>query len=179
MKSTSRPDILMSSYTGLPPAGATQPVLLILGSYPSLKSLQHQEYYGNPHNQFWMIMETVLGVSASLPYQKRLEGLSSHGILLWDVLFSCIRKGSSDNTIQKPVPNDIKGLLKEYPTIRCIALNGVTGAGKFFHTFFSDLLSESTITVTVLPSTSPAFAGMSLSEKVTKWKIIRKYICQS
>lgn len=121
-------------------------------------------------------MEMVLGVPVSLPYQKRIEGLSLHGILLWDVLSSCIREGSSDSTIQKPVPNDIKGLLMVHPTIRCIALNGVTGAGKYFQTFFPDLLSKNDITVRILPSTSPAFAKMSLAEKTEKWRVILHFI---
>jgi len=161
---------------GLSPVGEREPIILILGSFPSQKSLSRQEYYGNPKNQFWLIIEMILGIPIVLPYKKRLDILSSRGILLWDVLFSCTREGSSDSTIQEPIPNDIRGLLELHPSIRCIVLNGVTGAGKYFQAFFPDIISAGIVTVCVLPSTSPAYAGMPVLEKAEKWKAIIRFL---
>ena len=81
---------------GLFPVNGRDPVLLILGSYPSVQSLARNEYYGNPQNQFWKIMEILFGIDHTLPYISRTAHLTKQRIALWDVLFSCSRNGSAD-----------------------------------------------------------------------------------
>nr|WP_254059071.1 DNA-deoxyinosine glycosylase [Methanogenium sp. MK-MG] len=111
-----------------------------------------------------------------MPYQDRLNFLTDHGIAIWDVLESCSRKGSSDSSIGDTTPNDIRRFLAEHPSIRCIALNGKTGAGHWFKRYYSDLTEpkneETDLVILQLPSTSPAYAGMSLEEKAEMWREI-------
>ena len=151
---------------GLAPIAGRDPEILILGSYPSRQSLAKSEYYGNPQNQFWKIVEFLFGIDRSLPYTVRSSLLMEHRIALWDVLFSCARYGSADTAIRDPIPNDIRGFLVGHPTIRCIVLNGNT-AGRYYARMNISLPS------TVLPSTSPAYARMTIAEKVQQWACIR------
>lgn len=151
---------------GLAPIVGRDPEILILGSYPSSQSLAKKEYYGNPKNQFWKIIDLLFGISCTLPYVERTSMLTGHRIALWDVLATCTRDGSADATIRDPVPNDIRGFLLKHPTVRFIALNGRT-AGMYFHHV------NTGIPFVVLPSTSPAYARMTLEEKVKKWERIR------
>lgn len=148
---------------GLAPVTSSDPAVLILGSYPSLQSLAKREYYGNPHNQFWTIMERIFGIDRSLPYAVRTARLIGHRVALWDVLATCARKGSSDATIRDTVPNDIPGFLKSHPSVRSILLNGTT-AGRFF------ARDACPVPAVVLPSTSPANARRSLDEKTRIWQ---------
>ncbi|HVP97517.1 DNA-deoxyinosine glycosylase [Methanoregula sp.] len=147
---------------GLSPVTGRDPEVLILGSFPSRMSLEKGEYYGNPKNQFWKIMEQLFGIDPDLPYAARTALLAEHRIALWDVLCSCRREGSMDTAIRDPVPNDIRGFIAAHPTIRCIALNGGT-AGRYFNRLNPGLPGL------VLPSTSPAYAGMPLAEKIRHW----------
>lgn len=148
--------------SGLLPVTGSDPVVLILGSYPSVQSLAKGEYYGNPHNRFWEIMENLFGIDRTLPYETRTARLINHRIALWDVLASCSREGSADATIRDTVPNDIAGFLSGHPSVRCIALNGQT-AGRFFS------LKTCPVPAVLLPSTSPANARLTLEEKARIW----------
>jgi len=151
---------------GLAPIAGTDPEILILGSYPSILSLEKSEYYGNPQNQFWKIMELLLGIDHTMPYTVRTSLLKERRIALWDVLCACTREGSADTAIRDPVPNDIRGFVSARPTIRCIALNGKI-AGLYFKRMIPGLPG------TILPSTSPAYARMSLTQKAQHWACIR------
>jgi len=155
-------------YAGLPPVAGENPAVLILGSFPSALSLEKQEFYGNPRNRFWAIMETIFGIPASLPYPERIICLSEHHVALWDVIRSCERPGSADSRIRQPVPNDIAGFVGAHPTIRCIALNGYA-AGSLYHR----LAEVPGLTAITLPSTSPANARVSFEKKVRVWTRIR------
>jgi len=151
---------------GLAPVAGRDPEILVLGSYPSRQSLAKNEYYGNPNNQFWKIIELLFGIDHALPYPARITMLKKHRIALWDVLAACTRDGSADSAIRDPVHNDIRGFLAAHPTIRSIVLNGST-AGKYF------LCVNPDIPFVILPSTSPAHARMTLEEKAQKWTCIR------
>jgi len=153
---------------GLPPVSGPRPRVLVLGSFPSVLSLAHAEYYGNPKNRFWAVMEELFAIQAALPYPERSRRLTQEGIALWDVVSSCSRPGSADSRIRNPVPNDIGGFIHAYPSIRLIALNGST-AGRLCHRFV-ELPGIPSVT---LPSTSPAHAAVTFAEKVRKWEIIR------
>jgi TDG/mug DNA glycosylase family protein len=142
-----------------------QPRVIILGSFPSVLSLERQEYYGNPRNRFWAVMEEIFSVPASLPYPDRSALLVDRGVALWDVVRSCERPGSADSRIKNPVPNDLAGFFSGHPTLRLVALNGGT-AGRLYHRL-AEVPGLASVT---LPSTSPAYAAMPFEEKVRKWR---------
>jgi TDG/mug DNA glycosylase family protein len=152
---------------GLAPVTGSVPRVLILGSFPSVLSLEKQEYYGNPKNRFWAVMEELFAPPAGLPYPDRTALLAQNGIALWDVVRSCERAGSADSRIRHAVPNDIAGFARAHPTLRLVALNGSTAA-RFYHRL-AEVPGLSTVT---LPSTSPAHAAMPFAEKIRAWKII-------
>lgn len=147
--------------------------VLILGSMPSVKSLEKSEYYGNKRNNFWKLIYALFGKKPDSDYIDRVKFLKEHHIALWDVLSTCNREGSSDNSIKNASTNDIKGLLEKYNEIKAVFLNGRT-AEKYFIKF---LLPEiEPISYFYLPSSSPANAGMSFEEKLNEWKNILTYL---
>ena len=151
---------------GLPPVFGTVPRIMVLGSFPGTRSLEAGEYYGNPNNQFWNIIERSLGIPQSLPYEERINEIGRAGIALWDVIRSCERNGAMDNRIRNARVNDIPAILERYPSIQVIGLNGKT-AGKFFSRAWPAGFND--VNVTVLPSTSPANARIRLEEKICAW----------
>ena len=152
---------------GLLPVTGPEPVILILGSFPSVLSLAHNEYYGNPRNRFWEVMENIFAIPALLPYPERILHLTQEGIALWDVVRGCTREGSADSQIRNPVPNDIAGFVRAHPSVRLIALNGST-AGRLYH----QLAEVKGIPSVTLPSTSPANAAVTFKEKVREWEVV-------
>jgi TDG/mug DNA glycosylase family protein len=130
-------------------------------------SLERGEYYGNPRNRFWEVMEELFAIPAILPYPERTFRLRQERVALWDVVASCLRPGSADNRIRNPIPNDIISFVRVHPSIRLIALNGST-AGRLYHR-----LAEVSGTASVtLPSTSPANAGVTFNDKVRAWRVV-------
>ena len=157
-----------SAERGLLPVYGESVEVLILGSFPSRQSLEKKEYYGNPQNHFWHIIEALFNIGRHLPYATRISQLTEHRIALWDILSGCCRDGSADAHIREPVFNDLAAFLKEHPSIRLIALNG-TVAGRYYH----KMTISTQIPAVILPSTSPANARVSFPEKVSAWSIIR------
>jgi TDG/mug DNA glycosylase family protein len=153
--------------TGLPPVHGASIEVLILGSFPGRQSLQKKEYYGNPRNQFWQIMDFLFQIDHRLPYNNRASLLAEHRIALWDVISTCCRQGSADKRIRGPVFNDIMDFLSSFPQPRLIALNG-TSAGQYYR----KLNIPMSVPYEVLPSTSPANTRYTLAEKVKRWEII-------
>jgi TDG/mug DNA glycosylase family protein len=153
---------------GLPPVTGPEPRILVLGSFPSTLSLAYGEYYGNPRNRFWAVIEDLFTIPAALPYPERCLRLTQEGIALWDVVATCSRPGSADCRIRNPVPNDIAGFVRAHPSVRRIALNGST-AGHLYHRF----VEVPGIPSVVLPSTSPANAAVTFAEKVRAWAVVR------
>jgi len=97
--------------------------LLVLGSCPSVKSLQKAEYYGHKQNRFWRVIFGLLGEDFTDDYESKKQMLLRHGIGLWDTIGSCKRDGSLDSNITVVVPNDVASLVKN-SGVKCIALNG-------------------------------------------------------
>ena len=159
---------------GEPPAGLT-PVLapgisvLVLGSFPSQKSLASGQYYAHPRNAFWPVMGALLGFAPGLPYEERLERLLGAGVGLWDVLGSCRRRGSADGAIERGSEraNDIVGLLAGHPGLRALLLNG--GKAEACLARHVPGLEGRGLIVRRLPSTSPAHAR-PLAEKMAAWR---------
>lgn len=146
--------------------------ILILGSMPGLASLQAQQYYAHPRNQFWRIMGRICGASPELAYPARLDALQRRGLALWDVLHSCVRRGSLDAAIEHhgATANDLLSLLRRYPGIHRLCCNGAAAYAVLQRQFAVPLAREFPhIDVRRLPSTSPANAGCSPARKLAAW----------
>ena len=152
--------------TGLPPLVSPATRVLILGSFPGVRSLQAQQYYGHPQNQFWKILQAIWpsspdGICAS-SYEKRSAWLLERGLGVWDVYASCQREGSLDTAIRDAVVNDIAGL--QLPQLQAIAHNG---GESYKHARHTQTLG---VPVYKLPSTSPANASWTFERKLTAWR---------
>jgi len=154
---------------GLPFEPVGTPSVLILGSFPSPLSLEAGEYYANPRNQFWKIMESHLGISMELPYNEKISCLKTHNVGLWDVIFSCERCGAMDRDIRDVTLNDIPQFLIDHPTVRMVIANGTT-AGRYLGKFGNSWPSR--VSIHILPSTSPANAATSFSGKLHAWEVL-------
>ncbi len=137
---------------------------LVLGSFPSLKSIENSFYYAHPQNQFWKILSLISNYPANLRDQ-RVWLLKQCKLALWDIIKSCKRKNSADSNLEDITPNDIESLLKEYPNIEQIAFTSRL-AEKIYKKYFSHL----DIKTIYLPSPSPAYASMSVEQKAKKYK---------
>ena len=161
--------------TGFPSSSNRDATVLILGSMPGKKSLAKSQYYAHPQNAFWPIMAELFQFDVKLPYELRLEMLREHGIALWDVAFQCIRPGSLDSAIETEsvIANDFDSFFDTHPHIRTIFFNG-RKAEELFHRLVLPELKpdDQTITRHLLPSTSPANAGLSRTEKLAAWRIV-------
>lgn len=142
--------------------------VLILGSMPSVVSLERQQYYGHKQNYFWPMLFELFEETYVDNFEIKKELLLCHRIALWDVLASCEREGSLDSNITQEVPNDIRTLLKEYPSIQYILFNGGK-AYQSFKKYFPDLLERGGWYQ--MPSTSPAHT-MKREEKRNRWTLL-------
>ena len=145
--------------------------ILILGSMPGVKSLEMCQYYAHPQNRFWKVMGAICNESKlhELDYNLKLKTLLKNNIALWDMLKTCKRNGSLDSDIQNETPNDIRNLLKKYPNIKIICLNG-NKSYSAFKKYFPDLPEK--YNCHKMPSTSPANAKYSLDKLTDEWKVI-------
>lgn len=146
--------------------------VLILGSMPGMKSLKEQQYYAHPQNRFWKVLGQICNVNTlqELDYSQKLTILLQNNIALWDTIKSCKREGSLDSDIQNEIPNNIKKLLKKYPNIENICLNG-NKSYSAFKKYFPDLLQK--YNCYRMPSTSPANAKYSLDRLVQEWSVTK------
>ena len=145
--------------------------ILILGSFPSVKSRESQFFYGHPQNRFWKVLSTLL--KTDLPTtveEKRLLLLHSH-IAVWDVIASCDIEGSSDSSIKNVIPNDISSIIKN-SDIQQIYCNG----GKAYSLYKKYCEPVTRWKAIKLPSTSPANAGYSLERLLTEWESIIRWL---
>lgn len=155
------------------PLVGERPQILLLGSMPSLQSLAQSRYYAHPRNHFWPLMARVLNEELPEAYPDRLEMLTHHGVALWDSIGSCVRDGSLDSAITEAIPNDISGLLADYPSIVAIACNGQKAQKELTKHNPSLDVSE----LLLLPSSSPVpRKGMvTLEDKLPAWLALRNY----
>lgn len=141
--------------------------ILILGSFPSVKSRQESFFYANPQNRFWKLMAQLLNESTPKDTKDKIVMLKKHKIALWDVIESCDIVGSSDSSISNVVPVDISQILNRANIIKVYA-NG----GKAFELYNKYLYPKTKLDITKLPSTSPANAGYSFDKLLSEWKKI-------
>lgn len=155
----------------IPPCFDEHSEILILGSFPSVKSREQKFFYGHPKNRFWEVLARVLSsetgsdipVPTDIPEKKAF--LSEHHIALWDVIASCEIEGSSDASIRSVIPNDLSRILDHAP-IRKIFCNG----GKAFDLYEKYLLPVTGREAVKLPSSSPANAAWSVDKLTNCWR---------
>ena len=150
-----------------PPVVDKDCTILILGSVPSIKSVEQNFYYGHPQNRFWKVLSALLKedfVSADKDTKKNL--LLKHHIALYDSVEECDILGSSDAHVSNVIPADIENIMSG-TKISKIFCNGSTSL-KYFEKYHKNL------TATLLPSTSPANASWTLEKLILSWKIVLK-----
>ena len=141
--------------------------ILILGSFPSVKSRENNFFYGHPQNRFWKVMANVLEWEVPTTIEEKREMLLENHVAVWDVIASCSIVGSSDTSIKDVVVNDFSRIL-ENSKVERVYVNG----GKAYELYHKYAEKVTGIQAVKLPSTSPANAAWSL-EKLTKtWKEI-------
>ncbi len=153
----------------IPPLYDDSSEVLILGSFPSVRSREAGFFYGHPQNRFWKVTATICGEEVPISIEEKREFLLRNHIALWDVIASCDIEGSADSTIRNVRANDIGKILKE-ASIRGIYVNGRTSE-KYYKKYIEPVTG---ITAVCLPSTSPANAAWSVERLVESWKVIRQ-----
>lgn len=139
--------------------------LLILGSFPSVKSREVMFYYGHPQNRFWKVMAFVCQAPVPQTVKEKTNLLLEHHIALWDVIASCEITGSADSSIKNVVPNAVENMINATKVQR-IFVNG-----KKAKALYDKYLKDKTgIEAVCLPSTSPANAAWSLERLQTEWR---------
>ena len=141
--------------------------ILILGTFPSIKSFENDFYYSHPQNQFWKILSQIFNEKEPKTIEEKTEFLKKHKIALWDSICGCIRSegNSRDDNLKDIKPCPIDELLENYPNIKKVAVTSRL-AQKVIKKHFPSLIS----TLIYLPSPSPLNARMKLNEKVKQWK---------
>ena len=143
--------------------------VLILGSFPSVRSREIGFYYGHPQNRFWYVLAQIFEESAvPSTTQERLEFVFRHGVALWDSIHSCEITGSSDSSIRNVRPNDIASLLTQ-TGITKVYCNG----RKAYDLYGRFCQGKTGVSAVLLPSTSAANASWSLERLAEAWQIIR------
>lgn len=152
---------------GLSPVVGDGARVLLLGSFPSERTLVVGAYYANPRNQFWPLLASVFGFDADAPYEQRIGAATSHGVALWDVVHSCRRAGSMDAKIDRKtlVINDFGPLLARHTGIERVFANGLTA----FELFERHV--ETALPTVRLPSSSGALP-MSFADRLSRWRVI-------
>ena len=155
----------------IPPLYNEKSRILILGSFPSVKSREQMFFYGHPQNRFWKVLAGIFEREIPETIEAKKDFLLTSGIAVWDVIASCDIYGSADSSIKNVVANDLRIVL-DYADIRQIFVNGKT-AEKYFNRYISNKIDCKAI---CLPSTSPANASYSFERLVEEWNIIKSYI---
>jgi hypoxanthine-DNA glycosylase len=159
-----------------PPLARPSARVLILGSMPGAESLRRRQYYAFRHNQFWPIVNELLGVDSAAPYEERVSRLTARDIAVWDVLKRCERDGSLDGSIlpASEVANDFKRFFREHPRIHAVFFNGAKSEHAFRRHVLPRLGARAAqLRFHRLPSTSPAHAGMPRAAKLRAWRRVR------
>jgi TDG/mug DNA glycosylase family protein len=158
-----------------------QPRVLILGSAPSVASLEKQQYYGKQQNAFWGLMGELFGAGPELVYEQRVSKICAAGIAVWDVLASCSRSGSLDSAIdtRSAAVNEFIPFMTAHSGIRHVFFNGRKAEELFNRRVLEKMNAlRPDIHYTCLPSTSPAMAALNFAAKLERWSIIRTVLEQ-
>ena len=143
--------------------------ILILGTFPSIKSRETMFYYGHPQNRFWKVLAAVFHEDVPQSQEEKISLLLRNHVALWDVIESCEITGSSDTSIRNVVPNDITKI-----TQHC-RIHGIYGNGATTEKLYNRYVRDKTgMEIVRLPSTSPANATFSLERLIEYWSVIRR-----
>lgn len=138
--------------------------ILILGSFPSIKSREENFYYANPYNRFWKLIAKILHSDVPTTIEEKKKLLIDNKIAIWDVIYSCEIDGSLDASIKEPKVNDICSLLKD------TKINTIIFNGKKASQVYSKYLEQyGGIDYYTLPSTSPTNASYSFEKLYSSW----------
>ncbi|HHW95397.1 MAG TPA: DNA-deoxyinosine glycosylase [Mogibacterium sp.] len=144
--------------------------ILVLGSFPSVKTREYGFFYGHAQNRFWPLLERIFSVKLSTDIEERRAFLLQHYIAVYDVIYQCDIIGSSDASIQNAVPSDLSPIFQE-ADIKQVFCNGGTS-----YRYYQKYQERKTgFKAVQLPSTSPANARYSIDDLYEQWKIIRKF----
>jgi len=143
--------------------------ILILGSFPSVKSRENNFYYGHPQNRFWKVLAQLLGREVPQTIEEKKALLLQNHIAIWDVIESCTIIGSSDSSIKDVVVNDFSKVL-ENSEIETIYVNG----GKAYELYHKYAEMQTGVPAIKLPSTSPANAAWSLEKLCAAWSVMNE-----
>ena len=149
-----------------PPLFSEESKILILGSFPSVKSRENQFYYGHPQNRFWKVIAAIFGTDIPTSIDEKKALILSNHLALWDVIAECEIIRSSDSSIRNVRANDLTVIL-EHSKVDQIFTNGKT-AEKHYIKYIEP---QTKIKATVLPSTSPANAAWSLERLIEEWGV--------
>lgn len=138
--------------------------ILILGSFPSVKSREEGFFYGHPQNRFWRVVAAVCKAETPVTVEEKKKFLLEHHIAVWDVIQSCDIVGSSDSSIKNVVANDLRIIL-ECASIEKIFVNGKK-AEQLYKKYIQPQIEREAV---CLPSTSPANAAWSLEKLIETW----------
>ena len=152
----------------IPPVYDKDSTILILGSFPSVKSREAMFFYGHPQNRYWKVLAAVFDEIVPETVLEKKSFLLRNHIAAWDVIASCDITGSSDSSIRNVTANDLSPII-ETANIRQIYVNGKT-AEKMYKKYTEPVIGRSCI---CLPSTSPANAAWSLERLITAWSVVR------
>lgn len=138
--------------------------VLILGSFPSVKSREVGFYYGHPQNRFWPLLAALLRQPVPQTTEEKKSLILQNGLALWDTVRCCTITGASDASIRDVQPNDIAALCRRYP-IEKIFCNGAAS----WRVYQKYALPQTGIAAQKLPSTSPANAAWSMPRLQAAW----------
>lgn len=144
--------------------------ILILGSFPSVRSREEMFFYGHPQNRFWQVLASIFACDVPATVEEKKNFLLSHHIALWDVIASCEITGSADSSIKNVIPNDLSVIL-DHADIRAIFVNGKI-AEKYYNKYLREKVKRDAI---CLPSTSPANAAWRLQKLTEAWQILNNH----
>lgn len=142
--------------------------ILILGSFPSVRSREQQFFYGHPQNRFWKVIAALYGQETPATIPEKKELILGHGLALWDSIASCVITGSSDASIRDVRANNLRIILDSSPIER-IFCNGRKSYEMYQKYIQNDIQREAVC----LPSTSPANAQFSLDRLIAAWAVIK------
>ena len=152
----------------IPPLFDASSRILILGSFPSVKSREGLFFYHHPQNRFWKVLAGVLEEPVPGSIEEKKIFLLKNRIALWDVIASCTIEGSSDSTIKNVVPNDLSGILSAADISRIFCNGGASF--QYYEKYQEPRTGRASVR---LPSTSPANAAWSLDRLIREWTVIR------
>lgn len=155
----------------IPPVFDADSRILILGSFPSVRSREEGFFYGHPRNRFWAVLSRLLEEPLPATVEEKKAFLLRSRIALWDVIQSCTLTGSSDSSIRDVIPNDLSEIFSA-ADIRAVFVNGRT-AEKLFRTWIAPKTGTGCVP---LPSTSPANAAWDLDRLTESWSVILPFL---